>query len=142
MSLSLLAQLRAGALAFPGLTALLGGTNPNVFRWSDTQLDQGTAFPAVVATLISAPAMYSFSNRMQTNWNRVQFDIWGYDPEAAYIVQQQLAAFLDNFNGYGIANLPQYANQIMNVRKVLWPDTQPPQFQLIIDARIFFNSTT
>lgn len=139
---SLEAQIRTAALAFPGLTAFLGGTDPNAFRWFDTQLLQGTAFPAVVVSIISDPQDYVFERRLVTSWQRVQFDIWSYDPEQGYQIQEEIAAFLDQFNGYGTPNLVQYANQIVNVRKVLWPEPGPPQYQRIIDVKMFFNSTS
>ena len=142
MPASLEAQLRTAALGYAGLTALLGGTDPNNFQWGDTQLLQGAQFPYVVVSVISGSEDYTFEHRLATSWNRIQFDIWDTDPERAYQVQQQLESFLDQFDGYGTPNLVQYANQIVNVRKVLWPETQPPQYQRIIDARIFFNSTT
>lgn len=142
MPQSLEAQLRSTALAFTGLTSLLGGSQSKYFRWYDTTLAQASVFPAVVVTVISGPLDYTFEHRLATGWQRLQFDIWDIDPERSYQVQQQLETFLDQFNGYGTPNLQLYANQIINERKVIWPQTQPPQYQRIIDARMFFNSTT
>lgn len=141
MSTSIETKLRTAALAFPGLTNLLGGTNPNTFRWYDTQLRQGTAFPAIVVTLVSNPADYVFTGILATSFCRVQFEVWDYDPEDAYQVEQQLGKFLLQFNAYGSPNLPANANFILNQRKLLYADTQPPQYQRITDARIFNNST-
>jgi hypothetical protein len=137
---SLLSKLRTAALAFPGLTDALGGTNPNKFRWYDTQLRQGTAFPALVAMLISNPTSYTVNSRLATSFTRVQFELWGYDPVVLDQIVTQLSAFLDQFDGYGTPGLVQYANYIMNDRQVLYADTQPPQYQRIVDANVFNNS--
>lgn len=135
---SLEAMLRTQALAFPGLTALLG-TNP--FRWYDTQLRQGTAFPAVTVQLVSGNETYAFNGRLATGWSRMQFTIWDSDPERARNVEAQLTAFLDVFNGTGIQGLSEYPNSIVMRRQTLFSETQPPLFQRINDAQIFSNST-
>ena len=138
----LLSKIRIAALAFPGLTNLLGGAAPNQFRWSENQLVQGVAFPAVVVTLISDPRDYVFLNRMATSFARVQFEVWGYDPVANDAIVGQLAAFLDQFNAYGIPGLILNANFIANDRSTMYAMTQPPQYQRVIDARIFNNEST
>lgn len=142
MSTYLLSKIRIGALAFPGLTALLGGDTQNGFRWYENQLKQGAQFPAVVVTLVSDPRDYVFLARMATSFARVQFEVWGYDPVQNDAVVQALAQFLDQFNAYGIPGLPQNANFILNDRATMYAMTQPPQYQRVIDAKIFNNEAT
>lgn len=141
MSTSLETKLRTAALAFPGLTSLLGGNTQNTFRWYDTQLRQGTVYPAIVVTMVSDSSDYVFTGILATSFSRVQFEVWDTDPEHAYIVQQQLEAFLLQFNAYGLPNSPANANFVLNRQKKLYADTQPPQWQRITDVRIFNNST-
>jgi hypothetical protein len=134
--------LRTAAAAYTPLSSLLGydGSNPNTFRWYDTRLMQKTPFPALVLTLISAPQSTTFEHNLATGYWRFQFEIWDYDPDNAYTVQTQLEAFIGQFNGYGLAGLlVNNASQILNRRKMMYADTQPSQYQRIVDARIFFN---
>jgi hypothetical protein len=132
------AKLRTAALAYSPLATLLGnGGNPNLFRWYETQLVEGSAFPAVVATLVSDPKDYCFTHRMSTSFTRMQFTIWDTDPSNASLVADTLANFLDQFNAYGISGLSVNANFIVNSRATIYPETQPPVFQRIVDAKIF-----
>jgi hypothetical protein len=77
---------------------------------------------------------------MATSFARVQFEVWGYDPVANDNIVTQLSAFLDQFNAYGIPGLLLNANFIMNDRATMFAMTQPPQYQRVIDAKIFNNS--
>lgn len=141
MSTSIETKLRTAALAFPGLTGLLGGNTSNTFRWYDTGLKQGTTFPSIVLSLVSDPSDYVFTGVLATSFCRVQFEIWDTDPEHAQLVQNQLEAFLLQFNGYGLTNSPANANFILNRMKRTYPDTQPVLWQRITDVRVFNNST-
>ena len=134
-------KIRNAALAYPGLTALLGGTNPNLFRWYQTQLKPSSAFPAVVALTVSNPSDYAFTYRMKTSFARVQLTVWALSPEDCASVEDQLEAFLDQMNLYGISGLVQNANFIVNARDGLYPETQPPQYQRIIDVKVFSNES-
>jgi hypothetical protein len=136
----LITKIRAAAIAYPGLTALLGGSAQDSFRWYNVQLNQAASFPAVVVTLISSTSDYAFPYRMTTNFNRVQFEIWAGSPASAAAVADQLYTFLDQFNAYGIAGLIQNANFVISDRQGIYAPTQPPQYQRIIDARVFDNS--
>ncbi len=136
----LLTKIRAGAIAFPGLTDLLGGTSPNNFRWYEVQLKQGAQFPAVVVTLVSNPSDYAFNYRMSTSFARVQFEVWAHNPLQANSVITQLGLFLDQFSAYGIPGLAVQANYIVGDRQGIYAPTQPPQYQRILEARVFDNS--
>ncbi len=141
---SLEARIRTAALAFSPLATLLGydGLDPSSMRWYDTQLRPGKVFPALVLTLVSDPETYTFNRRLATSFARIQFDIWDHDPENSFTVQEQLAAFLDQLNLYGVTGLVQNANQIVGKRKVNFPDRNPPEWQRIVDALIFNNDLT
>lgn len=138
MPSSLKAKLRANASSYSPLTALLG-TSP--FRWYDTQLVQGSAFPAVVVFIVSNPPSYVLTNRMTTSWARVQFTVWDNDPESAGLVVAALTNFFDQLNLIGVPNLTQYPNLIIADRDFLYPQTQPPRYQRILDVRIFSNES-
>lgn len=128
--------LRTQASAFGGLTALLG-TTP--FRWWDTTLQQGSAYPAIVVTMVSNPRNYVLMGRLPTGWSRVQFTIWDTDTLRASTVENALLAFFDVFNAVGPANLPSYPVEVVNDRETTVPEPEPKRFLRILDAMIFSN---
>jgi len=138
MSTTLEVKLRTTASAFAPLIALLG-TSP--FRWYDTQLVQGSVFPAIVALLVSDPKSYYLGGRMNTSFARVQFTIWDTDAERGRSVEAALYDFLDVFNASGAPADRAKPNYVVGARGGMYPQTQPPQFQRIIDAKIFNNDT-
>jgi Protein of unknown function (DUF3168) len=135
-------KIRAAAIATPALTALLG-TNP--FRFFDTQLPQGSAFPAVVVQIISGGKSYALNTRLATGFSRVQFTIWSTNTAAGYASQAALeialANFLDGLNLVGIAGLSQYSNIIVDTRDGFYAQTQPGNPLKQIDAMIFSNDS-
>ena len=132
-------KLFTGAQAFAPLANLLGSAP---FRWYDTQLRQGSAFPAVVVTQISNPKNYAFQSRVTTSWYRMQFDLWA-QPDSAATGQLAMAlfAFLDQFNAIGIAGLSQYPNLVVGDRGGIEPNLEPPVYRRTIDVRMFNNDT-
>ena len=133
-------KLFAAASANAGLQALLG-TNP--FRWTDIQLPQQSAFPAVTVNIISNPRMYATTGRMQTSITRVQFSIFGAGPDStnADAVAAALLAFLDGFNAAGMSGLPANSNQVVGDRDAGFVQTAPMTYLRIIDCVIFQNET-
>ena len=138
MGTSLEVKLRTAAAAFSALTALLG-TSP--FRWYDTQLLQGSAFPAIVVVLIDDAKTYYLGGRMNTSFSRVQFTIWDTDAERGRSVEAALYDFFDVFNACAAPSGRAKPNYVVGARGGMYPQTQPPQFQRIIDAKIFNNDT-
>lgn len=145
MATTLKVKLRTAALAFSGLTNLLGGPTSNLFRWYDTQLavnQQGGGWPAVVVQIISNPNTYVVTGRLPTGWTRVQFTIYSTDPEVNQVVVTQLKAFLDQFSqGTGIPGQIAYPNQVVNERDGGIPQTQPLTYAWIVDAQVFNNDS-
>lgn len=132
-------KLRTAAAAYAPLTALLGASP---FRWYDTQLVQKSAFPAIVAQVISDPKSYVFGGRLPTSFARVQFVIWDIDSQRIETVKSTLFDFLDTFVGDGISQSPLVkGNYIVADRDGMEPQTQPPQWKRIIDAKIFNNDS-
>jgi hypothetical protein len=129
-------KLYAAALATPALTAFLG-TSP--MRWSPTQYVQGQAAPAVSVKVISAPKQYSYTARMATNRQRVQFTIWSKSPEEAEQIEMALLSFLDTFSASGITSGQLSPNQVVNTRDGFYPQAQPPFYWRVVDAQIFNN---
>lgn len=131
-------KLRTAAAANAGLQALLG-TSP--FRWWNLQLNQNSAYPAIVAQIISDPQNYAFTGMLPTSFTRVQFTLWDTDSERLEALQAALYAFLAGFSGTGITGLVAQPNFVMNSRDGMYAQTQPVRFLRIIDAKVFNNST-
>lgn len=140
MAQSLIVKIITAASSYAPLTALLGSSP---FRMFPMQLDQGTAFPAVVVQQISGPSVYTFSGRMSTLFARVQFTVFGSGSggENARAVIAALISFLDQFNADGITNRVISPNQAMSPVEMGIAQTQPLTFQIRMDAQIFNNST-
>ena len=136
MSTPLEDKLRTQAASNSTLSGLLGSLP---FRWWDSQLTPGSAFPAVVVLLVSAPGMHVLTGRMSSVWSRVQFTIWGASGDSARQVESALMQFLDTFNAIGIPNAPAYPYQVANRRSGMYVQSQPPKYWRILDAIIFNN---
>lgn len=132
------AKLRTAAAAFPALTVYIG-TSP--MRWYDTQLDQGSEYPAVTVRQISNPKMYSYSARMGLSQYRIQFTVWDTDAERGRSVQAEIEAMLDTFNAIGQPGLSQYPCRVVNALGGMYPQSEPPVFQRIVDAMIWNNDS-
>lgn len=130
-------KLRTAALAFPGLTALLGGTDTNKFQWWDTQLTQNSPMPAVIALQIDGAPLYTTGGRNPLERIRVQFTIWGLKGQQARDVEQQVKEFLDGFNATGISSNQAGPNTIVNVRGGAYTQTSPIRYWRTMDAMIF-----
>ncbi len=139
---SLLDRIRSAAIATPALTALLG-TNP--FRWYPIQLAQGSAFPAVVAQVVSGNKTYSVNARLVTGNSRVQFTVWSVNTGAGFAslasVEAALSTFFDSLNLTGIPGLTQYPNFVVAARDGFFAQTEPGNPQRLIDVMVFSNDT-
>ena len=143
MSTPLQARMRTAAAANAGLSALLGS---NPFRWFDNQLPQGQTLPAVVVQQISGSPTYVVTGRLHTGWSRYQFLIWGGQFDAGDTarmnVEAALMSFLDGWSGaIGITGLVQYPSYVVGQRDSLFPQTDGPIYQRIVDAMIFSNDS-
>lgn len=130
-------KLRQAALAFAGLTALLGGTDPNEFRWNDSQLVQMSAMPAVVVIQVSGVPFYAVAGRNPLERIRMQFTIWGTSGQQARQVEQAIKEFLDGFNATGVVSNQNGPNTILNVRGGAYTQTSPIRYWRTLDASIF-----
>lgn len=112
-------------------------------RVYDTQLAQGSAFPALVIQLISNPREYVFTNRLATSWARVQFTVWGGQfaagNQAADQVRAALLTFLDQFNAEGVPGLTLYPCRVVGDRRGAFTQEDTLVFQRLVDAMIFNN---
>lgn len=143
MSTTLKALLLSQASAYLPLASLLATApgNPAAIAWYDTQLAQGSSYPAITVQKISDPQTYALTGRMATSQSRMQFTIWDTDSERSEQVLSVLCQFLDQFNGVGPANLPGYPNEVANARQGFVPEPKPPRFTQMVDAMIFWNQT-
>lgn len=133
-------RIRAAAIATPALTAILG-TNP--FRWYDRQLNQGSAFPAVVVQAISDPRTYAIVGRLPTSFSRYQFTLWALNTAAGIsglaALEAAMVEFFESLNLVGIPGLCSYSNQVVNARDGFFPEPQPGNPTRFIDVMIFAN---
>lgn len=135
--MTLEAKLRTAASAWADLVALLGSSP---FRWFDTQLDQKVnVFPAIVVLMVSSADTYAFNRRLPGGFSRVQFTIWADSGQDARAVETELVCFLNRFNAVGVSGLEQYPNTVLNRRGSLYPNTDGPKYQRIVDVSVFDN---
>lgn len=141
MASSIKAKLFAAASLNAGLAALLATGSPAFFRWYDTQLPQGSVFPAVVVQGVSNPRDYAVTGKLPTSWQRIQLTVYGSgnDSENAETVVNAIEAFLDQFNAIGITGLLTYPNLIVGDRDAGVAQTQPMTYVRILDVRVFSN---
>ncbi len=153
---SLSERIRTAAIAYsvttgsPAVTTyplrdLLGSGSPLIFRWYDTQIVQGSRFPAVTAMIVSNPPPYVYTGRPPTSFARVQFLVWGGQGAAgvaaAETTSRALYPFFDQLNLVGISGLVQYNNVIIGDREAVFPMTDTLIYQRIIDVKIFSNDS-
>jgi hypothetical protein len=145
MSYGLKARIRNAALADASLLTLLGTASPASLRWYDTQLPQGSSFPAMVVQVISNPKVYTNAGRLRTSFARVQFTAWADQTSggatALGLIEQAMQTFLDGLDLVGIPGLVQYSNQIVGKRDGFYAQTQPAKFWLVLDVKMFWNDS-
>jgi hypothetical protein len=129
-----------GVLGFPPLASLLATAsdgNPALFEMQEYQ---GTAFPSMTYLLVSTVPAYGAAFRAHQVRSRVQFTIWDTNPERARAVENQLMAFLDQFNAWNAGDQnPLQRNQVVMRRQGGNPETQPLTFWRMLDAYIWNN---
>jgi hypothetical protein len=139
------AKLRTSAMANAALLSLLGTGSPVYFRWFDTQLPEGSTLPAVVALLIADSTTYSATARMATSFARVQLTVWGGQGSAgaasADTVRDAILSWLDSMNLIGISGLVSYPNFVLMDRRGVFPRTDGPIYQRVLDVNVFSNDT-
>jgi hypothetical protein len=133
---SLEARIRTAAAATPALTALLGSSP---FRWYDSILAQGTAFPAVVMQLVSTNDTYVNSGRIPSGFARYQFAIWDTDAERGRQVDAAITTFFTTFDGPARGGAPQcwYGSQIVMRRSTVFAQPEPLKYQRVLDVNIY-----
>lgn len=130
-------KLRSAALANAALAALIGQ------NWYDTQLPQTATFPAIVVQQISGPRIYTNTSRLGTFFGRWQFTVWGGQFSAGAenrdLVANALMNFLDATSFDTVQGRAVNPNTVVGDRDLLFPQTDGPIFQKVIDAMIFVN---
>lgn len=149
-AVSLEARIRTAASQDAALVSLL--TAGASFRWCcNGWLIQGLlpitpgAKPVVVTQLISNNAMYVAGGRIPTSWARVQFLIYGGQytagAQAAEDVGAALKAFLDTLHLSTTNPDVAQANYVTNERAMLFPHTDSPIYQKVIDGMIWSDDS-
>jgi len=132
-------KIITAASANAGLQNLLG-TNP--FRMYDTQEVVGSPFPTTTLMTVSDTKSYTAEGRNNLARYRVQFTIWGGQFAAgaaqAAAVRDALMAFLD---GFSAVRNGQVATQVVLERRGLFPLTDGPTWQRILDAMIYSDDS-
>jgi hypothetical protein len=138
MSTSIEAKLRIAASADATLPSLLG-TTP--FRWYDTQLVEGSAYPAMVCLRVSDVPTYVNQGQNPMELVRIQITIWeGQTAETTDALINALENFLATFSATSVIGYA--SNRIVNKRRGFFAQTQPGIFQNIIDVMIWNNKLT
>lgn len=134
-------KLRTLAAADASLQAIFG-TSP--FRWWDSQLVQGSAFPSCVVRRISTVRMYQLEGLNQMSQPRFQFDIRHPDPETARAAAKAVIAWLSTIDlasnaqfGSPQTTPPQFPCYLLNERTGMDYQLQPPIFVESLDVRVF-----
>lgn len=131
-------KLRTALLAFSGITGLVGS---NVFA---DQLPQGLLSPSLPGVALTLKRVSTqFYTTLDTNINalaapRIQFTGWSNRTSSKLDVlniNYQLALFLNQFSATGYST--QTPNTILNAFVSLYPQSQPPLYMGVVDARIF-----
>lgn len=131
-------KLRTAALADTAIHALIAE------RWYETQLLQGTEFPAIVAQRVSTVRRDTHDGINALSWIRFQLTIWDYSAETTREIAAAVIAFLDTFDASSTAEFGSPAtsptvhpNTVLNQRTGMFPQSQPPLFHHILDVGIF-----
>jgi hypothetical protein len=108
----------------------------------DTQEVPGTPFPSIVLQTISHVPPYVMAGRVSTARYRIQFTLWGGQfaagQQAAAALRDALFSFLDTFSALPAGSV---STQIAMDRRALFPRTDGPIFQRIVDAMIWSDDS-
>ena len=141
MSVSVEQQLRAGLLAQSGVTDIIGD---NLFL---VQLPQNTTYPSAAYQRVATVPLYTQENTNQGTVGYVRFQITGFFQGASSGQQseafaQAVTAALQTFNcGQFVQSPPLLGtppNYVLGRRMLVQPQTQPPIFMCVIDAKLWY----
>ncbi len=133
-------KLRTLAAANPTLQGYLG-TPPAVFRWWDTQHNQGSTLPGVTVRRVSTAIDYRMTppgNNINTP--RFQIDVRDTDPEHGRSVAAAIIAFLSTLNlavTGGTVTGKQAPSFVLNIRDGLDYNLTPPVWTQSLDVRLY-----
>jgi hypothetical protein len=143
VSVSVEQQLRAGLLAQSGVTNIIGD---NLFL---VQLPQNPTYPSAAYQRIATVPLYTQENTNQGTVGYVRFQITGFFQGASSGQQseafaQAVTAALQTFNcAQGVPASPPLLgtppNYVLGRRMLVQPQTQPPIFMCVIDAKLWYN---
>ena len=90
---------------------------------------------------VSNAPSYIYCARLDTSFSRFQFTIWGGQFAAGVTAADQvsdvLLSFFDQLNLVDISGLSQYNNIVLSNRRAVFPMTDQPVYQRVMDVRIF-----
>jgi len=137
---SAIVKLRTLAAANATLQAFLG-TPPAVFRWWDTQHNQGSALPGVTVRIVSKAIDYRMTPPGNNiNGVRLQIDVRDTDPEHARSIAASIVAFLNTLNlavSGGTVTGKQAPTFLLNQRDGLDYNLTPPVPTQSLDVRLY-----
>ncbi len=133
-------KLRTLAAANVTLQSFLG-TPPAVFRWWDTQHNQGSLLPGVTSRRVSTAIDYRMTppgNNINTP--RFQIDVRDPDIEHGRIIVAAITAFLNTLNlavTGGTVTGKQAPSFLLNIRDGLDYNLTPPVPTISLDVRLY-----
>jgi hypothetical protein len=111
-------------------------------RIYDTQEVPGSVFPSLVVQVISHVPPYVTAGRVVTALYRVQFTLWGgkfaAGQQNADALRDALFQFLDTFSALPAG---QVATRVVMDRRALFPRTDGPIWQRVVDAMIWSDDS-
>lgn len=136
-------QIYDALIADAGINGVIGQ------RLYLVQLPQNPTYPVAAYQRISTQRIYSHSPQAaqaSTGWSRFQFTCWASGAtggQVALAFRLALQNALQTFNAWALPTSPevflQYPNFILDERMGVEPQTNPPLFKAIIDAKIWFQ---
>jgi|SRR5215831_12435364 len=129
-------KLITAASADAGMQAMFGG------RIYDTRENPGSPFPALTLQTVPSPKRYTAEGRNNLAEYRVRFVIWGGQFTSGEAQSTSgtnaLMSFLDTFSAVAGG---QVATMILNDQRGLFPLTDGPIWQRIVDAHIYSDDS-
>jgi hypothetical protein len=144
VSVSVEQQIYNGLLAQPGVTGIIGD------RLYLVQLPQNPVYPCAAYQRVATVPLYTQENANQGTVGYVRFQFTGFFQGASSGQQsdafaQAVTAALETFNcAMGAQSPPVLGtppNYVIGRRMLVQPQTQPPIFMCVIDAKLWYNET-
>jgi hypothetical protein len=143
VSVSVEQQIRAGLLAQSSITDIIGN------RLYLVQLPQNPVYPSAAYQRVTTVPLYTQENALQGTVGYVRFQITGFfqgadSGQQSETFAQAVTEALETFNcATGPPASPPVLgtppNYVLGRRMLVQPQTQPPIFMCVLDAKLWYN---